>query len=65
MAKYKKKSMQELFGDLKVHICKFMVDEVVNQPPDTTNEENDSCLDVFTKVSRVFNFKSVQVLLQV
>ena len=65
MAKHKKRSMQELFGDLKFHICKFMVDTVIKQQQEAMSEENDSCLSIFTKVSRVFNFKSVKALMQV
>ena len=65
VAKYRKKSMQELFVDLKFHICKFMVDTVVKQQQEATSEENDTCLNVFNKICRVFDFKSVKALMQV
>ena len=64
VAKYKKKSLQEIFGDLKLHICKFMVDTVIKQQQESANEEKD-CLEAFTTVSSVFHFKSIKALMQV
>ena len=65
VAKYKKKSLQEIFGDLKLHICKFMVDTVIKQQQESKSEINDFCLQTFTTVSNVFYFKNIKTLMQV
>ncbi|XP_028398063.1 serine/threonine-protein kinase ATR-like isoform X2 [Dendronephthya gigantea] len=61
VAKHKKKSLQEIFGDLKLHICKFMVDVVLKQQ---VREDVDYCMRPFTTVSSVFDFKSIKALMQ-
>ena len=65
VAKHKKKSLQEIFGDLKLHICKFMVDTVIKQQQEPKSEVNDYCLQTFTTVSNVFHFKNIKILMQV
>ena len=42
-----------------------MVDTVIKQQQDSASEVNDYCLQTFTTVSNVFNFKSIKTLMQV